>query len=177
MKKARVLRKFDQLNMQLERLLEAMEVQQEERLSKSPGRGAWSPVQVLQHLILTESSSLKYLQKKVSSGLSHIPNATWLTAARVLVFRIYIALPIKTKAPRAMAEEYFPEVDTFAEVAETYRKTRKELRLFLENLPEEAFNLEIFRHPVAGKLALDGLVTFFVLHFNRHERQIRRLLD
>ena len=146
-------------------------------LFKSPSPGAWSPVQVLQHLILTESSSLKYLQKKISSGLQHIPPATWLTAARVLAFRLYIALPLKTKAPRAMGEEHFPEVDTFSEVAQAYRKTRHELRSFLESLPEEAFALEIFRHPVAGKLTLGGLVTFFVLHFERHERQIRRQLS
>lgn len=176
MKKAKLLKKFDRLNTQLEQLLKELEHKQEEHLFKSPSPGAWSSVQVLQHLLLTESSSLKYLQKKVSSGLSHIPRATWLTTARVLVFRLYIALPIKTKAPRAMGEDHFPEVDTFGEVAQAYRKTRQEFRIFLENLPEEAFDLEIFRHPVAGKLALDGLFTFFILHFERHERQIRRQL-
>jgi hypothetical protein len=177
MKKASVLKKFDRLNSELEILLAEMEKNQEGKLFKSPSPGAWSPVQVLQHLILTESSSLKYLQKKISSGLKQIPPATWLTAARVVAFRLYIALPLKTKAPQAMGEAHFPEVASFEEVAGTYRKTRKELRNFLENLPEEAFALEIFRHPAVGKLALDGLVTFFVLHFKRHERQIRRQLD
>lgn len=177
MKKARVLKKFDQLNSELENLLSKMGKKQEERLFKSPSPGEWSPIQVLQHLILTESSSLKYLQKKISSGLKHIPAATLLTAARVFAFRLYVMLPLKTKAPESMGEAHFPDVATFAEVADTYRKTRKELRNFLESLPEEAFALEIFRHPVAGKLALDGLVTFFVLHFRRHERQILRQLN
>lgn len=174
MKKSRFFKKFDELDKQLDRLLQLMEKQPVERLLKSPSPGAWSPIQVLQHLILSEAGSLKYLRKKISSGLQDIPHATWITEARIAVLRFYMLLPLKVKAPRIIGEENFAEVTSFGEVAEEYKKTRQELRAFLENLPEEAFSLEIFRHPIAGKLSLGGLATFFILHFKRHEQQIRR---
>lgn len=62
------------------------------------------------------------------------------------------------------------------EVADEYHKVRQDFREFLTNLPEEAFTLEIFRHPRAGKITLMGLMVFFDLHFKRHEKQIRRAL-
>lgn len=176
MKKVNILKKIDKLDKHLETLLKDLEQYRDADLLKSPAPGAWSPIQVLQHLILSEAGSLKYLRKKISGGLQDIPRATWITEARMTLLRVFMALPLKIKAPRAIAEESFPEVATLQEVAEEYRKIRQEMRDFLENLPDEAFPLEIFRHPRVGKISLEGLVTFFMLHFKRHERQIRRQL-
>ena len=65
---------------------------------------------------------------------------------------------------------------SFDTVAGEYHKVRQDFKAFLTNLPEEAFNLEIFRHPRAGKITLTGLIVFFGLHFKRHEKQIWRAL-
>jgi len=171
-----VLNRFGRLDRQLEHQLKALATKEESLIFKSPGSGEWSPIQVLQHLLLSERGSLNYLKKKTSGGLQAIPPATFLTSLRLLLFRAFLALPIKVKAPKAISEESFPEVGSLDEVADEYHKVRQDFREFLTNLPEEAFTLEIFRHPRAGKITLMGLMVFFDLHFKRHEKQIRRAL-
>lgn len=176
MKKSSVLNHFKRLDQQLENQLRILATQDDHLLFKSPEPGAWSPIQVLQHLLLSERGSLNYLKKKISGGLHTIPPATLLTSVRFLLFRAFLALPIKVKAPKAISEESFPEVESLDALAEEYHNLRKDFKTFLTNLPEEAFQLEIFRHPRAGKITLAGLVLFFELHFKRHEKQIRRAL-
>ncbi|MFZ4427047.1 MAG: DinB family protein [Saprospiraceae bacterium] len=176
MKKLSALNRFEQLDQQLENQLKILATQDDQLLFKSPGPGEWSPIQVLQHLLLSERGSLNYLKKKISSGLQAIPPATLLTSVRFLLFRAFLALPIKVKAPKAISEESFPEVDSIDAVADEYHKLRQDFKALLTSLPEEAFSLEIFRHPRAGKITLAGLIQFFELHFKRHEKQIQRAL-
>lgn len=176
MKKTKLLAKLDRLDSNLMRLLNEMSKYNDEQLFQPPAEGAWSPVQVLQHLILAESGSLRYLRKKTSGGLSGIPKSNFGTWLRMQLLNLYLDLPIKFKAPKSAGAESFEPVASFAEAADKYRKIREELRSFLESLPEEAFRLEVYRHPYAGRMSLAGMLVFFDEHFNRHEGQILKQL-
>ena len=46
----------------------------------------------------------------------------------------------------------------------------------IENLPDGYEKMLIYRHPLAGRLTLFQMLTFFKTHISRHENQIERLI-
>jgi hypothetical protein len=47
---------------------------------------------------------------------------------------------------------------------------------FLDNLPAEYADKEVYRHPFAGRMSLAGMLSFFEAHFINHRRQLYRAL-
>jgi hypothetical protein len=83
-------------------------------------------------------------------------------------------LPIKFKAPNHLAKA--PEVADFAELKNRWSALRAQFAAFLEAQPLPVFEAEIWKHQVAGKMNLYQMLDFFDDHFERHRRQINRLL-
>lgn len=168
-------RRLEQMGEKLEALLNDLSKYDNEKLNTTPADGGWSPLQVMHHLIISENLSLKYVQKKLSFnpelkavGLS----AKW----RTFLLKNYLKTPIKFKAPKMVSTEAMPTVSDFQEMAARWKNSRKELKIYLESLPQELDNKAIYKHPVAGRLGLDGMVLFFDIHFDRHRKQIDRAL-
>jgi hypothetical protein len=55
-------------------------------------------------------------------------------------------------------------------------QARKELAELLEMAPRDWQRRLVYRHAVAGRLTLVGMLEFFEQHFKRHQRQIERTL-
>ena len=87
-----------------------------------------------------------------------------------------IKIPFKVSAPAPVSGDNLPEESSFWETAKKWKQQREELREFLENLPVEYFDKELYKHPLAGKMSLYGLMDFNVAHFKRHRKQINRIL-
>ncbi len=171
-----VLKKLHTIDRQLDRLLSELSAVDESRLIKSPGEGQWSPVQVLQHLMLSENGSMQYVRKKTQSGYAGLKPSDWQGKLRSLLVGFYLSLPFKFKAPAVVDTPQFPEVKSFEEIREGYLQTRRRLGELLQGLPEEAFHVLAYRHPLGGRMDLNGMLHFFAAHFERHEKQIKRSL-
>ena len=63
-------KKLDHLDQKLASLLRDLEKYSEEELQKSPQPGAWSVIQVLSHLMLSEKLSQAYVKKKLSHHIT-----------------------------------------------------------------------------------------------------------
>lgn len=135
--------------------------------------GKWSLSQVLMHLIQAEQSSLHYLKKKIL-GIDTLPKAGLDAAIRLRILYLSQALPLKFKAPAVVAQP--PGDKNVQEIFAYWEACRADLRVFLENFPEEAHNRLIYRHPVAGKFTLPQTLKFFQYHIMHHKRQVRRVL-
>ena len=145
----------------------------DESLNRPPTPGAWSAVQVMHHLILSEELALQYLQKKLSFN-PKLEKAGWKTRFRVGVLKFYLGLPFKFKAPGAVSGEALPDFVSLTETMGRWERTRNEMYAFLEGIGEDQLNKENFKHPFAGKLTLKGMLEFFLSHFRRHREQIIR---
>ncbi len=166
---------LERIDAKLQQLLEKLRSYSDEVLNKKPTPDSWSVLQVMHHLMLAENLSGKYVQKKLSFN-PKLEKTNWSTAWRMLVLRSYNYLPIRLKAPANVSSENLPEQSTLSETSEKWLTQRRQLRDYLATLPDDIFDKEVYKHPIAGRLSLLGMLTFFEGHFDRHLAQINRIL-
>lgn len=171
----KVNRQLHYLDNELSELLKVLKDYSERTLNKKPAENKWSVLQVMNHLILVEGYGKAYVEKKLSFN-PELKKAGLGGAWRKLLMNTAVKIPIKLNAPQPVSGENLPEESSFWETAKKWKQQREELRLFLENLPVEHFNKELYKHPFAGKMSLYGLMDFNVAHFKRHRKQINKIL-
>jgi hypothetical protein len=167
--------RLDNLNHSLEGLLASMGRHTHQQLNAKPAPAAWSAMQVAQHLIAAERLSVWYVKKKTTNphALERAGLGTW---AREQLLGITLSSPIKFKAPALVSEEKFPQETALEKVTADWVQARKELAELLEMAPRDWQRRLVYRHAVAGRLTLVGMLEFFEQHFKRHQRQIERTL-
>jgi hypothetical protein len=97
-------------------------------------------------------------------------------AARELALNTYLSSPLKWKAPEAISGDNLPDHETFWKTVQKWKNQRVELREFLETVPDELLKKEIYKHPFVGRISIIGMLRFFDRHFNRHRKQINRII-
>lgn len=168
-------KRLDQLDAKLAGLANNLQKYSFEQLSTAPAPGAWSVIQVLQHMMVAEKSSLQYVMKK-SSYPDKLTKAGFTSHFRKIALTFFLYAPFKFKAPAVVAEEKFAPVSSLEEAMNEWRSIRNDLRVFLEKLPEGISQLEVYRHPFAGRMDAVGMLRFLDGHFARHQKQIERTL-
>ena len=143
-------------------------------LNKQPSE-AWSVLEIMQHLMLAERQSVTYIQGKIDDGFV-FDQAGMGANFRSFFLNTTLSLPIKFNAPYSMGKDAFHEYTTFWEVVKEWRESRTELKAFLKNLPPEAYEQTLYKHPIGGKLTVSGMLSFYEKHFDRHLKQIRKTL-
>lgn len=144
-----------------------------EQFSWQPGEGQWSIDQVFNHLFKAEQGSLAYLKKK-TSGNNKIPKAGLLSEVRFQALKRALVSRRKWKAPKMVAN--IPPVEDHNALMRDWAQTRKECRAYIESLPLERRQAEVFKHPLAGKLSVYRMLDFFALHQRHHQYQLERIL-
>lgn len=168
---SRILSRLDSLDAELRELLDQLADYSEEDLNRSPGPGKWSALQVMQHLHRSEELSLQYLRKKLSNPAT-LKRAGLMTSLRELFLAVYLDVPLKFKAPKAVSPETFPEGATLDGLGTSWQSLRGQIREFLAAQPEIAFRSEAYKHPLAGRVTLNAMLAFFQGHFRRHRKQL-----
>ncbi|MDZ7880272.1 MAG: DinB family protein [Saprospiraceae bacterium] len=144
-------------------------------LNREPAPYAWTALQNLEHLIKAETASLAYLKKKLSHGSEGIAKAGFKSWGRRFLLRLAFALPtLKFKAPKYLGD--LPETSDFQDVKLRFAAHRVTLKSFLDTMPNDLLESEVWKHPSAGKMSIAQMLDFFEDHFNRHEKQLKRAL-
>ena len=125
--------------------------------------------------MMSENYSLQYVKKKLSFN-PELKNAGVKAAIRELALNTYLSSPFKWKAPEAISGDNLPDHETFWKTVQTWKNQRIELREFLETLPDELLKKEIYKHPFTGRISISGMLQFFNQHFNRHNKQIQKII-
>ena len=173
--KASVKGRFDRIDQKLDNLLEVLSEYSHEQLNKPPANGGWTAIQVMHHLLIAENYSYLYLKKKLSFN-PELKRAGLAAGYRRFLLKAYLMTPFKFKAPKAVSEDALPAVSKLEEVGQQWKSNRHALRAFMETFPEEHYTKELYKHPLAGRMTLDGMLDFFEFHFDRHEKQIKKTL-
>lgn len=167
---------FDRIDQKMDALIKELENMPEEKLQQHPEPGAWSVLEVMYHLMLSEKLSRAYIQKKLSFK-PDLPANNWSARLRSFLLDTYNRGPIKRKAPQNVSESQFPKDLTFVGVVTEWKNERQTLRTYLEGLEPALYQKQVYRHPFGGRLSLAAMVSFFNSHFDRHYKQIRRVLS
>ena len=166
---------LNELDKKLNKLFANLENYSTEQICKKPAPDSWSAIQVMHHLILSEKYSRMYCEKKLSFN-PKLKKAGFGTSLRTKFVNFYLNSPFKAPAPKMIDGDNLPTEDTLANVREIWTAERANLAKFIQDLPPEYADKEIYKHPLGGRLSIDGMMQFFDAHFNNHEKQIYRAL-
>jgi uncharacterized damage-inducible protein DinB len=145
----------------------------EEVLKHTHVPGQWSLLQVMEHLAGVEAASLQYLLKKNYSPLSsknYLPQGV-----RSLLLRLALKSPLRFKVPPVAALQP-PNTTPPAVLLRQWQGIRNKLGRYLEEAPADVVNKPMFRHPRAGALSLQQMLTFITDHMDHHRKQAKSLL-
>jgi uncharacterized damage-inducible protein DinB len=166
---------FARIERQREALIAELAQIDEAQLSRHPGQGRWSAKQVIEHLILAERGSLDYLSFKLSQG-EPPPPPDWRAPLRSQLLNFMLWQPIREFAAPELVS--VPRNDrALTSIVADWIELRLNLRIFLETAPETWHVSPSYKHPRAGRLTLQGMLTFFGAHVTRHTQQIRRTIQ
>ncbi len=167
--------RLERLNQELEDLLSYLSSFPSEKLKEKPSPKAWSVVEVMQHVMLAERLSVGYVRKKIQypQGLK---KAGIESKLRQLLLRIFLYSPIKFKAPEIVSEQKFSNEADFESLAKQWREIREQTGKLLAEIPPHLQQTNLYKHALAGRLPLDGMLQFFSGHFRRHRKQIKQTL-
>jgi uncharacterized damage-inducible protein DinB len=140
-----------------------------ERFNQKPDEKSWSIAQIMEHLYLAEEFSLSYMSKKMKArdklkkaGLSSFFKSKLLNAC--------LRSSVKFKAPSLTnpSDNQYKPNDFTAQ----WMSHDEKFKQYLSDFPAELVYVEIFKHPVAGKLNMIQTLQFMSIHAQRHKNQI-----
>jgi len=168
-----VEKQFKQVESQREQVLNDVMQLSHDQQNFKPDPESWSILQVLNHLIYSETNMVKYLQKKLL-GVESTEKAGIQSSVRSTLLNIFLKLPIKYKAPYAAMPQQ-EEVYVFDNLKKQWDEVRAEFGKILDQLDTASANKLIFKHPVAGRFNIYQTLSFLQEHIDHHKKQIERI--
>lgn len=155
-------------------LLEKLKNVDISKLNTSPAEGKWSVAQVIYHLNQAESNSVIYVSKKMKD-VNNLKKSGLYEKLKMLVVKLTFILPIKYKAPAILGE--MPQSVNYNEIIIKWEETRKRLKGLIAAMPEDMLSMKVFKQPAAGRLDIYQMLEFMQTHFNRHVKQVERVVS
>jgi len=151
-------------------LLASLEPLGPEVLQARPAAGAWSMVEVIEHLVVAEQVILHGLPDPAS--LVERPRSLRQRCTYSLVVLILrFGIPVKVPSRRMLPTGSVP----LAELRDRWDATFRWLCAYAEGLPPDGGDPAVFTHPVSGPITLRQALRLDGLHLEGHARQLRRL--
>ncbi|SMG09422.1 DinB superfamily protein [Marivirga sericea] len=152
-----------------------LEVFSDEQLNFHPEQGAWSMLDVMQHLYTSESISLKFMQNFDFNRKDEKVGLKSQIKTILLVNRLNSKK--KYKAPKVLAEkkDSLNISQDAHQFSHQWEDLRNEMFSFLEEFRDEKIGHFVFAHPAVGKLNVLQTLQFFVAHLKHHQYQIEAI--
>ncbi len=169
---------LDLLDRKTDRLLARLAEVEPAILHAPPVLGAWSPLQVMHHIALVERNSVNYLLYKFGQEEKSLrPQTLKSRLSGKLVIAALIS-PLKFRAPvdTDVSGQNLLDAPTLDDLRTMLDSSRTDLRGLLTRADASWLKGAIYRHPTAGYLSLKDMVMLFLVHHDRHARQIDRAL-
>ena len=164
-------RRFEELQRERSELVGELGKWPAKRLSFRPAEGAWSAVEVLDHVVRVESLTIgdmrEGLRRPHAVGEGERPKIAELERA--------LRSDKKFRVPAGQGAIYPVAQTTWAEVTERWNEARKELRGMLESMGPEEVQLGVFDLPYAGWMTVEEVLKHFSDHLYHHQFQLERL--
>lgn len=141
-----------------------------EQQNFKPSDSAWNMIEVMDHILVSESRILEYLKKNPPHETEYKVNLKSKLAYKALAVFYKSAgkvkMPIKGLGPLGLEWDALLEKSSTNDI---YLKT------ILDDFPNEKINHSVFKHPVSGAMTLENTIDFFTNHFLHHFHQLNRI--
>jgi len=162
--------KLDHMNKRLSDMIDVLDNLSEEQLHHKP-EGKWSPAQIFQHLLDSETGTTNYLKKKLSAKREEVKRGGLSAFVRyTLLAKAINNTKKKYRAPKVLGE--IAHKPDYAAARTSYKEIRKTLADLLEPLNRDQVRRAYFKHPRAGRMNIMHTLGFLELHLERHFKQI-----
>jgi hypothetical protein len=150
-------------------LLDDLKRLKDDQLRKKPGPDNWSPIEIVQHMVLAERDVLQYLpEPKELIARKRGLRARILYVVVLLILRWDIRVPVPS-------DGMVPDGNTsLSKLRQQWDENLRWLRGYLETARPEDLRRAVFSHPVAGPLTGPQTAKLAQFHFDAHLRQIRK---
>ena len=148
----------------------------EELMRRPPGHaeGKWCAAEVLEHLYLTYTGTIKGLERCLQAGKPLADAITVKQRARVALVINLVYLPTGRKAPERSAPKGLPAEKVMSEIGSKIA-TMDELLAQCE--ARHGANTRLMNHPILGPLTAQQWRKFHWMHGRHHVKQILNLRD
>lgn len=143
-------------------------------------RATWGGMQVLEHLMRSESGTWAYLMKKAHADLTTLPPADVASDERGwhLVRALHSDGQWKDPTPGGMlSPEPNDRMDLGIEMRRWHNSIDEAYGELASVFGQDAWwTVQVFNHPIAGKLSLADTLSFGIAHVHHHVHQLKRLI-
>jgi len=164
---------FEKVEKQRRDILAQLKAYDDKVLNQRPSENSWSVIEVIDHLVAAEKSTLQYLEKK-TQDLASAQKVGLKEKFRSLVLNAYLGSSKKFKSPEVALPGGQPM--SLSQVRDSWDQVRSQIQAVWTRLPEHELDKNWFKHPAAGKLSFAQMLTFMQAHVGRHHKQISRTL-
>lgn len=134
--------------------------------------GKWCSAEILEHLYLTYTGTIKGFSRLLETGESLASKATWTHRGRSLVVTGLGYMPCGRKSPAvALPRGISPEKVT-SEIENIIAQMDELMTVCAQNFGRRS---KVLDHPILGPLSIDQWRKFHLVHGQHHVKQIRRL--
>jgi hypothetical protein len=136
--------------------------------------GHWSAAEVLEHLYLTYTGTIKGLDRILQSGSPHVTPATWKQRTRKLVVLGFSHMPSGREAPTFSRPRGLAADQVRAGIVGKIGEMQDMITLCAEKFGAER---RLLNHQALGPLTAAQWEKFHLVHGMHHVRQIRGLAE
>ena len=166
---------FDQIESQRSDLLTLLAGLDNSLLTKTPGPGKWSIMEILAHVMTAEELSIRYMQKKVQ-GINDVRDSGLIEYLKLVALNMIQRAPLRYNAPKVVVA-HTPTELSFPELIARWDENRRQLQKLLNSIPEHQTRRMIYRHVIVGRLNALQALHFFREHFEHHLPQVTKIIN
>ncbi|MGA8345315.1 MAG: DUF1569 domain-containing protein [Candidatus Sulfotelmatobacter sp.] len=144
-----------------------------EQLSQHPP-GKWCAGEVLEHLYLTYTGTVKGFERVAEAGKPLATTQTWAQRGRTLVVVAFGYLPSGREAPSVARPRGLPLEKVRAEIGAKISEMDASISVCEEKFGSRR---QLLDHPILGPLTAAQWRKFHLVHGLHHVKQIRRLRE
>jgi uncharacterized damage-inducible protein DinB len=142
-----------------------------EKLNHRPTSADWSVLEMLDHLVKTESAILSAAR----TGLANPHRIGIDDKLRTAFLQKVFASDRKVKVPASAGVVLPGSALQLEEIRQRWNDSREELKSFVSQADCKLLSEGIFRHPVGGWMGMRQILEFFSVHLIHHGYQLNRL--
>ncbi len=134
-----------------------------------PSPGAWSMLEVTEHLVLAEEKSVLGMATLVPPT----PSVSPIAHVRMTMVRLVMKTSLRVKVPtsRVLPTGTVP----LGELEARWLQARQDLESLLATVTDADAGVARFRHPIGGWVSASEGVAFLAGHIDHHARQVGRI--
>jgi len=144
-----------------------------EQLARHPP-GKWCAAEVLEHLYLTYTGTLKGFERVAEAGKPLATAQTWKQRGRTLIVVAFGHMPSGREAPAVSRPRGLPPEKVLAEIETKISEMDASIARCEKNF---GLRRKLLDHPVLGPLTGSQWRRFHLVHGLHHVKQIRRLRE